>query len=1060
MVSETTPSLFRILETLKQATGRQLLLATMDPVLKDYLDKMCEGLAKSHEETRSDLKAIKTLLQGQTWKLSDLATPTPTTCSTECSHRNTTSSMSALSSAATHTSPSVTIDISLELASTEPLGVEPPRAAVPTSPICSTDGRAHDTGGDDFLAMFPISWGTIQSLNAPQTASLNRPCRFFVILKLDTKAPASSGPTAPSDTIYSDSKGMYSRVELRPLPWPSFEGNQGRTLRVRQVPSLKERSQNLWSVLTYWGILEFTHIILHNPSTSIFDSVLQWELGGHTSMCIAIRIELPVQLTLGHCSLIWTTILAGNKHHLQPKLPWPHPQVTCMRLSLDVAESICCYKSILAFGEPRMCLEYEKFLHWLLDGTIGIISGERTLLLADSFAAYLNIWAEMKCSYAEYTYSLGTDSLDLGGPTQHDTSKLVLNEIAHLLLWLACHSSSEGFSIREKETKCTGSFLRQELAQPCWRVGEQPVGTAFGNFFVCLSELRLARSGIECVALNRIIVNRNHWFLDSNKLKIKRWDSYLVEQCTDKSPCEIETGLRSFCVSTSRALMVFLFEWPLSPFTEFLVGTMIISVAVTCTEKLCSARGVIFSSSGPLNSSSSCEQPHNVESSGATTLTLPVQFQSTYSVGTMCLGFLCDILHSSWNQVARNCIQNGSIVPVAHLHVLKFLSHDNTEPEGMTDKFQQLAELDVCRAMPYELMLYLDRKLDISNSQLADYSNRCSLFWPRSDYHYLLIYPLDMLAFDLHLYQLGISWDPEGLTFMLLYFWRVTSMQSVSSIRYGNRADKETVKPVVRFNIFRCPSREVSEMDGIVDKAGQISHMDNPIYRLAEQPLPFSEHGVDACRLENVQAAIDEYQGGYLFCDYSCDKVHKSWDLGAVTMSDSNLQPSKIILSKVISKQAWGMDDMGSYTCYDQEHFRGRDVIAVPAFFRQGSVDHKYYPDFNQDDADNDYFGAFFDWVPLSHDYYVNDTCFFYLIQVNLSHGYSCDEYHGDFGTTRDLQAPWDPGELFVATAWGQAVFQEERGVSDLPFVRPSDSLSGPRPSPLPAQATHGLQIR
>lgn len=286
-------------------------------------------------------------------------------------------------------------------------------------------------------------------------------------------------------------------------------------------------------------------------------------------------------------------------------------------------------------------------------------------------------WARMKCSYAEWTYSLDIGSLDSGEPTLHATRELILNEMDHLLIKLACHSSSEGFSIREEETTCMRGFRQHDIAQPYWRLGKQPVGSDLRKFCVCLNELQLARSGIESVTLSRMVTNRNHCTSrEHKKLNMK---------CTGKSSCEKKTGLCSLRPSTSRPWMVFPVEWPLSSRRELLVGAKIISMEVTCTVKLCSTRGVIFSSySGPLKSSSNCEQPQNLESSDATTLTPPVEFQSSYSIGMMFLSYMCDILHSFSNEVARNSVDNRSIILVMWPRLLRFLSPASSEPDGMT----------------------------------------------------------------------------------------------------------------------------------------------------------------------------------------------------------------------------------------------------------------------------------------------------------------------------------------------------------------------------------------
>lgn len=51
------------------------------------------------------------------------------------------------------------------------------------------------------------------------------------------------------------------------------------------------------------------------------------------------------------------------------------------------------------------------------------------------------------------------------------------------------------------------------------------------------------------------------------------------------------------------------------------------------------------------------------------------------------------------------------------------------------------------------------------------------------------------------------------------------------------------------------------------------------------------------------------------------------------------------------------------------------------------------------------------------------------LVQVHLDNGCYRDKYHGESDMLKDLQAPWDPGELCMTAAWGQA---ESQGVGDV----------------------------
>lgn len=106
-----------------------------------------------------------------------------------------------------------------------------------------------------------------------------------------------------------------------------------------------------------------------------------------------------------------------------------------------------------------------------------------------------------------------------------------------------------------------------------------------------------------------------------------------LQQCTDQNSYGIKPGLHPLCTSNIRAPVTLLFECPLSSCREFFAGAIIINVAVTCTATL-------------------------------------------YSAG-----------------VARNNIDKGPTILVAGLHVLRFLSPDSSEPDGMTNKFQQLTEL-------------------------------------------------------------------------------------------------------------------------------------------------------------------------------------------------------------------------------------------------------------------------------------------------------------------------------------------------------------------------------
>ena len=77
MVSVAIPPLFRTLETCKQTADRQRLLATMDPALKSYLDKLTETLTKANEDTRADIKGLSARIDSQSARVDALTTWKP-----------------------------------------------------------------------------------------------------------------------------------------------------------------------------------------------------------------------------------------------------------------------------------------------------------------------------------------------------------------------------------------------------------------------------------------------------------------------------------------------------------------------------------------------------------------------------------------------------------------------------------------------------------------------------------------------------------------------------------------------------------------------------------------------------------------------------------------------------------------------------------------------------------------------------------------------------------------------------------------------------------------------
>ena len=222
---------------------------------------------------------------------------------------------------------------------------------------------------------------------------------------------------------------------------------------------------------------------------------------------------------------------------------------------------------------------------------------------------------------------------------------------------------------------------------------------------------------------------------------------------------------------------------------------------------------------------------------------------------------------------------------------------------------------------------------------------------------------------------------------------------------------------------------------------------------LGEQHLSFPELDADACKHEHIHAASEGDPGWYsLFCDCSFDLTKAPVVLSVNYPAD-----------EILSKRSQDMSCMASSTCYNQDHFQeGRGVIAFADVFTQGCFGYRHYIGF---DCDGYFSVAFpskvinhntnFNRVSVGHDYYyLKPDNFSELVQVHLDHGCYRDNYHGDSGMIKDLQAPWDPGKIFVIAAWGQAAFQEGRDVRDLPWPILIPGLSpliahGPGPSML-----------
>ncbi|XP_073360000.1 uncharacterized protein [Aegilops tauschii subsp. strangulata] len=87
-------------------------------------------------------------------------------------------------------------------------------------------------------------------------------------------------------------------------------------------------------------------------------------------------------------------------------------------------------------------------------------------------------------------------------------------------------------------------------------------------------------------------------------------------------------------------------------------------------------------------------------------------------------------------------------------------------PSSSSNLKSELLVRDVCGAMPHELVIYIYHQLDITDSHIAKYIGRRSLFGLHSDY--LLTYNIDLLGFDMSIDQLGTSWDRGELALLLL----------------------------------------------------------------------------------------------------------------------------------------------------------------------------------------------------------------------------------------------------------------------------------------------------
>ncbi|KAM3331049.1 hypothetical protein ACQJBY_027246 [Aegilops geniculata] len=170
-----------------------------------------------------------------------------------------------------------------------------------------------------------------------------------------------------------------------------------------------------------------------------------------------------------------------------------------------------------------------------------------------------------------------------------------------------------------------------------------------------------------------------------------------------------------------------------------------------------------------------------------------------------------------------------------------------------------------------------------------------------------------------------------------------------------------------------------------------------------------------------------------LWVDYPADEVQKSVDPRSINMTSSDLQPQKILLVLVISKRAPAMSGTTSFIWYNKDHFQeGSGVIAVATVSAQGFVSHRTYFGFDCDGYSSVAFftkvsnnhSNYFNQVSVGHDYYYpSSNCFSKLVQVQPNYGCHCDNHHGDPGTIKDLQVPWDPGELFVKGGMSGALY-------------------------------------
>lgn len=153
-----------------------------------------------------------------------LATPTPTTCSTECQSRDTTTSTSAFTIDTAPTSATAIVDVvhvlAAPAASDGTLDGDTISGAASTPTTCSTGG----TVGDDPGTVFLIPRSVAASFTEPPELSRAQ-------LGLDNLAPIACSMKCLVDTNATPSRQLQAAAPalihelrvLRPAPWPSFK---------------------------------------------------------------------------------------------------------------------------------------------------------------------------------------------------------------------------------------------------------------------------------------------------------------------------------------------------------------------------------------------------------------------------------------------------------------------------------------------------------------------------------------------------------------------------------------------------------------------------------------------------------------------------------------------------------------------------------------------------------------------------------------------------------------------------------------------------------------------